>query len=119
MSRVSTLYALPEPVRTELHRRYLEHKYLTIDDHLSWITGQGYSTSRSSLHRYLAANKDEMLATKVDSEVTVQLEESTRLRCLELAAQSYRGGDQAELLSLAEGLLRWVQSVEASQTPVA
>ncbi|WP_158703197.1 phage protein Gp27 family protein [Pseudomonas chlororaphis] len=119
MSRASTLYALPEAVRAELHRRYLEQKQLTVDEHLSWIVGQGYTVSRSSLHRYLVAYRDTMQVTKVDQEVARQSEEAKRLRCLELAAQSYRGDDQAELLSLAEDFLEWIQSAGTSRAPVA
>uniref|UniRef100_UPI003983B129 phage protein Gp27 family protein n=1 Tax=Pseudomonas chlororaphis TaxID=587753 RepID=UPI003983B129 len=119
MSRASKLYALPEVIREELHRRYLEYTHLTVDEHLAWIVGQGCTASRSSLHRYLVTHKDRMLAMKVDQGLARQSEEAKRLRCLELAAQSYRGDDQAELLSLAEGLLTWIRRTETSQTPVA
>ncbi|WP_060766325.1 phage protein Gp27 family protein [Pseudomonas fluorescens] len=119
MSGLSKLYTLPESVRVDLHRRYLEQQHLTINDHLRWVVEQGYAVSRSSLQRYLAANKEEMVAAKVDQEMTKQCKEATRLRCLELAAQYYRGNDQAELLSLAERFLGWIQSAEPSRALVA
>lgn len=119
MSGFSKLYALPEVVRAELHKRYLEHHHLTINDHLRWIVKQGYAVSRSSLHRYLVTHKDAMLAAKLEHDVLVKSEAATRLRCLELAAQSYRGDDQTELLGLADGLLEWIRSTETSRAPVA
>lgn len=119
MSGFSKLYALPEAVRAELHKRYLEHPHLTINDHLRWIVKQGYAVSRTSLHRYLVTHKDAMLAAKLEQDILVKSKEATRLRCLELAAQSYRGDDQAELLGRAEGLLEWVRSTGTSRAPVA
>ncbi|MNC59610.1 hypothetical protein D3C75_1094300 [compost metagenome] len=119
MSGFSKLYALPEAVRAELHKRYLEHPHLTINDHLRWIVEQGYAVSRSSLHRYLVTHKDAMLTAKLEQDILVKSEEATRLRCLELAAQSYRGDDQAELSGLAEGLLEWIQVAGANRASVA
>jgi hypothetical protein len=60
-----------------------------------------------------------MQATRIDREVAAQSEEAKRLRCLELAAKSYSGDDQVELLSRAEGLLAWIQSAETSPAPIA
>lgn len=110
MSGFSKLYALPEAVRAELHKRYLEHSHLTINDHLRWIVEQGYAVSRSSLQRYLAGHREEMVAMEVDREATRQRNETTRLRCLELAAQSYEGNDLDELLGKADSVLSWIQS---------
>lgn len=119
MSGFSKLYALPEAVRAELQKRYLEHQHLTVNDHLHWIVEQGYVVSRSSLHRYLVTHKEAMLAAKLEHDALVKSEEATRLRCLELAAQSYRGHDQTELLGLAEGLLEWIRSTETRRASVA
>lgn len=119
MAGFSKLYNLPEAVRAELHKRYLERQHLTINDHLRWVVEQGYAVSRSSLHRYLATHKDGMVAAKLEQANLVRAEEATRLRCLELAAQSYRGGDQAELLSQAEGLLKWIRGAGPGPAPVA
>jgi hypothetical protein len=73
--------------------------HVVLNNHLRWIVEQGNAISRSPLHRYLVKHKDERVAAKLEQVNWVSAEEATRLRCLTLAAESYRGCELAELLS--------------------
>lgn len=114
MSR-STLNVLPEPILTELLNRYFNFSHLTIDDHLSWIKDQGHLVSRSSLHRYLTTHKETASKVELERNAAIKAEEVVRLKCLEIAASFYKGDDQSELLGLAEDILGWIQTTDASR----
>lgn len=117
MSR-SSIEALPESIQKELGRRYLEERSLTLDDHVSWLLDQGYTVSRSSLHRYLSTRKDSLLLAEETRSEMVVAEETLRFRCLEIASSMYKGSDQLELIGLAEELIDWIQTTDSSRLPV-
>ncbi|MCO7612908.1 DUF3486 family protein [Pseudomonas protegens] len=118
MSR-SSLNVIPESVRNELLSRYLNQSYLTMNDHLSWLAEQGHLVSRSSLHRYLVTHKGGALGAEQHRQDAMKAEELMRFRCLEIAARLYQGNDRLELIDLADELLDWIISTEASKDPLA
>lgn len=117
MSR-STLNTLPESVRAELLTRCLSYNHLTVNDHLSWLLEQGHTVSRSSLHRYLTAQKEGAMEAEQRRQDAIKSEERMRFKCLEIAAGIYKGNDQQELLGVAEDLMEWILMTDASREPV-
>lgn len=109
MAGKSSLMAVPEALRLELSSRQSDQPYLTLDDHLVWLSEQGYAISRSALGRYLVAQKNSSPLTAEQREAQ-QGEVLVRLRCLEVASSLVHGGTHEELMLLTKNLLGWVQT---------
>ncbi len=107
MARKFTIDSLPADVRAELFEQYHKYPAWTITDHAEWLKGKGYAVSRSAVYRYLSIKTEESATSA--SQLHAEL---LRLRCLEVAASIYKGGDSAELKALAESLIAWVKSPE-------
>lgn len=102
MARKWTIDALPADVRSQLLDQYRQFPGWTISDHAEWLSSQGYTVSRSAVHRYLVAKSaPEPSASAASSEY--------RMRCLEVASSLYKGSNPQELISLAESLMTWVE----------
>ncbi|MQT45046.1 DUF3486 family protein [Pseudomonas sp. FSL R10-0765] len=119
MARVSSLFALPESIRTELIKRRTELKHLTFDDHVEWLSGLGYEVSRSALGRYVAGQANLIQEAEAQQKEADQLEMAhaqslMRLRCLEVASKFCDGNTKEVLLQTADELTGWVQ---ATKTP--
>lgn len=106
----SKLNSLPKNTLTKLHLRLVEQDHLTVNDHLMWIQEQGHSVSRSALHRYLVAYRKTMLENQSGRSAAIQSEEALRRHCLDIAAKTYRGDDEAALLVIAQNLVDWIHA---------
>ena len=115
-SKVNTL---PKSTLNELHQRVAESAHLTVNDHLEWIQEQGHCVSRSSLHRYLVAYRKTTLENESERSAAIQSEEALRRQCLDIAAKTYRGDDEAALLVIAQDLVDWIHAAKPSRAPVA
>lgn len=118
MSR-NSISLLPEGVQSELTEKYFSERYLSLDDHVAWLSEKGYTVSRSALQRYMASRKNPLLESEHERKRSIQHEQSVRFRCLEIASRMYSGDDQQELLGLAEDLIDWIEQTDSSRNPVA
>ncbi|HEJ1440792.1 TPA: helix-turn-helix domain-containing protein [Pseudomonas aeruginosa] len=110
MSRSLSLEKIPSVIRKELIARSEDRPGLTLNDHVDWLSEQGYKVSRSAVHRYLAELKD--ASATIPSEATDQLSTdcSIRLGCLMVAANYSLPGDKVDLLNTATELAAWVKA---------
>lgn len=115
MSKKSNIEHLPNDIQEQLVRQYLELPAWTLDDHVTWLAERGISVSRSSLQRFFFNRKETLLQAQAQREEAVQAEQGIRLRCLEIAARLYKGDDQSELIGLAEDLIDWIGTTDASR----
>ena len=115
MARVSSLFALPESIRTDLVKRRSELKYFTLNDHVDWLAEQGYVVSRSALGRYLVEHESSILeaeAQRREADIAGrnQAQSLIRLTCLEVASRFCDGATKEDLLRTSKELMAWVET---------
>lgn len=112
MGRKSAMASVPKDVLEELGRRYVEQPALTIDQHTEWLSGQGYTFNRSSVHRYLQINHAPAQVAPSAALPVVSDAQSIRLGCLMVAATYALPGDKADLIKTAENFVGWVNQTD-------
>ncbi|WP_432719890.1 DUF3486 family protein [Jeongeupia wiesaeckerbachi] len=110
MGRTAVIYTLPAHLRQTLAQKIIENGYGNYVFLSEWLRDEGYTVSKSSLHRFgqeLKTNKmesiaDEFFRSAVDSQALVEL----RMRCLESAAIT----NPDDAVQVAKRYLNWVLS---------
>lgn len=105
MPRALSVNSLPEEIQNELRQRLLSAGFGQLDSHVEWLSSKGYTISRSSVHRYAAANAPSIMSQQHPDNAPSTVE--VRLRCLE-AACSLQPSSASGLIRDAEELMKWV-----------
>ena len=108
MARISTVYTLPPQVRQELIRRLLATGFSYYHELEVWLTEQGYTVSKSALHRFGTKLKDNPAKLQI-AEIEGMAGQSDklpelRMHCLEAAVM----GGAEDVLGTAQEYLDWV-----------
>ncbi|WP_418648846.1 phage protein Gp27 family protein [Thauera butanivorans] len=104
----SSVTTLPADVLDELNRRILASSFSDYVGHSAWLQQQGYSVSKSAIHRYATEHASDLLASeRIDSSLSAP---EAKLRCLEVVATLGVADSSDTAIEHAESLLRWVYS---------
>lgn len=105
MPRVTTINSLPSEIQDALRQRLLTTGFGQYEEHSEWLREQGFSVSKSAIHRYASTHATTIKAQQQGGDSPSLVE--VRLRCLEIASFLQPGG-ASELVRDAEDLLKWV-----------
>ena len=105
MPRATTINSLPTEVQDALRQRLLTTGFGQFEEHSEWLREQGYSVSKSAIHRYASAHATTIKAQQQAGDSPSLVE--ARLRCLEIAS-SLKPLSTSELVRDAGELLKWV-----------
>ncbi|WP_081462147.1 phage protein Gp27 family protein [Alicycliphilus denitrificans] len=105
MPRATTINSLPSEVQDALRQRLLTTGFGHYEEHSEWLREQGFSVSKSAIHRYASTHGTTIKAQQQGGDSPSLLE--ARLRCLEIAS-SLQPGSTSELIRDAGELLKWV-----------
>ena len=104
MPRNTAINTLPDDLQAQLRDRLFSSGFGQFEEHSEWLRQEGYSISKSAIHRYAKANATAIMAEQQTDSVPSQVE--ARLRCLEIAS-SLAPSSTEDLILDAERLLKW------------
>lgn len=105
MPRSTSINSLPAELQDQLRVRLLATGFAQFEEHSEWLRREGFSISKSAIHRYATAHATAIMAQqRTDSSLSLV---ESRIRCLEIAS-SLAPSTTADLMRDAEELLKWV-----------
>ena len=105
MPQTTAINSLPSEVQDALRQRLLATGFGQYEKHSEWLREQGFSVSKSAIHRYASTHGTTIKAQQQSGDSPSLVE--ARLRCLEIAS-SLKPGSASELVRDAGELLKWV-----------
>lgn len=104
MPKRDKLSELPPAITRQLYERLIASNFGDYAAHSEWLAEQGYSVSKSAIHRHAQENAAEIRGAVATGEMA---HSEFRMRCLEVVA-SLGAADNDDLVRRAESLLVWV-----------
>ncbi|PHV02826.1 phage protein Gp27 family protein [Iodobacter sp. BJB302] len=109
MGRSSSIHhKLPLPILEQLHNRLIGTQFGQYEDHVTWLSEQGFDVSKSALHRYAVTYEAKIRCNQESDDEPSAIE--ARLRCLEVASKLGSSDSSKALIKNAEELLKWLYS---------
>ncbi|MBI3902928.1 MAG: DUF3486 family protein [Nitrosomonadales bacterium] len=112
MTQRNSCSTLPKDIRFQLHQRIVDSEFGDYSAHSDWLESLGYSISRSSIHRYVMDNEEEIRRSVSERSALSEDEKfiiDIRMRCLEVSS-GFAEGDFDLLFKKGEVVLNWVKS---------
>jgi len=104
MARSFRVNGLPPGILVQLRQRLIASQFSQYAQHAAWLQEQGFSVSKSAIHRFAVANAANLQTV---DEGRGKMDVETRLRCLDIASR--QTANEAETLARADAFLRWVR----------